>query len=249
MNRLKDRVAIVTGGGNGIGEAISELFAEEGAWVLVADIEDNAGEAAVARIRRQGGEAVFCRCDVSSKEDVRRAVKLASGKTGRIDVLCNNAAYLGQFHGVLEATEEEWDRSVRVSLMGAQYFTGEVLPFMIREKRGSIVNVVSIQALVGCMTSVAYATVKSGLLAFTRSAAYDYGSHNVRVNSICPGAIQTRIAPRPGSPHHDWQIANTMLGRVGEAREVAYAALFLASDEASYVTGASLVVDGGWTAK
>ena len=249
MNRLKGQVAIVTGGANGIGQAICELFAEEGAWVLVTDIEEQPGEATAAAIRQKGGEAVFCRCDVTSKQDVRRAVALASEKAGRIDVLCNNAAYLGQFHGVLEATDEEWNRSVRVSLMGAQYCTSEVLPFMIRQKRGSIVNMVSIQAMVGCMTSVAYTTVKAGLLGFTRSVAYDYGPRNIRVNSVCPGPIQTRIAPQPGSPHHDWQIANTMLGRVGEPREVAYAALFLASEEASYITGALLTVDGGWTAK
>ena len=120
---------------------------------------------------------------------------------------------------------------------------------MIAQNAGSIVNIVSIQAMVGCPTSVAYTTTKAGLLGYTLSAAYDYGPHNVRVNALCPGAIQTRISPKPGEPHYEWQRQQTVLGRVGTPREVATAALFLASDESSYVTGAVIPVDGGWTAK
>ncbi len=250
MDRLKDKVVIVTGGANGIGRAISELFAEEGAWVLVADIEEEPGAQTVSGIRQQGGEAEFCRCDVSVPEDVARTVKMAAARNGRIDVLVNNAAYLSpDFHGVLDASREEWDRCIGVALMGTQYFTKEALPYMIAQKKGSIVNVVSIQAMVGCPTSVAYTATKSAQLGFTLSAAYDYGPHNVRVNALCPGPIQTRISPAPGAPNYDWQCGQTVLGRVGYPREVAYAALFLASDEASYVTGAFLTVDGGWTSK
>jgi NAD(P)-dependent dehydrogenase (short-subunit alcohol dehydrogenase family) len=133
--------------------------------------------------------------------------------------------------------------------MGTHYFTREVLPYMIRQHAGSIVNVVSIQALVGCMTSVAYTSTKAALLGYTLSAAYDYGPHNIRVNSLCPGPIQTRISPAPGDPQYKWQCEQTMLARVGQPKEVAYAAVFLASDEASYITGVTLPVDGGWTAK
>jgi NAD(P)-dependent dehydrogenase (short-subunit alcohol dehydrogenase family) len=136
-----------------------------------------------------------------------------------------------------------------VSLFGTHNFTKAVLPYMIARRQGSIVNVVSIQAMVGCPTSVAYTTVKSGLLGYTLSAAYDYGPQNVRVNALCPGPIQTRISPKPGQPAYDWQCAQTVLGRVGTPREVAYAAAFLASDEASYITGAVIPVDGGWTSK
>jgi NAD(P)-dependent dehydrogenase (short-subunit alcohol dehydrogenase family) len=249
MDRLKNKTAIVTGGANGIGRAISEVFAEEGAWVLVVDVEDEAGRETVAGICGKGGRAVFCHADVSVPEDAASAVRMAAAETGRIDVLCNNAAYLGKFHAVLESTAEEWDRCVRVALMGTHYFTRETLPFMIPHKQGSIINIVSIQAMVGCMTSVAYTATKSALLGYTLSAAYDYGPHNIRVNSLCPGAIQTRISPKAGEPHYKWQCDQTMLGRVGYPREIAYAALFLASDEASYVTGATLPVDGGWTAK
>jgi NAD(P)-dependent dehydrogenase (short-subunit alcohol dehydrogenase family) len=249
MKRLEDKSAIVTGASHGIGRAIAELYAEEGARVLLVDIDAEAGEEAAEAIRRTGGQAVFCRADVSSPEEVSRAVTLASGDDGRVDVLCNNAAYLGEFHAVVESTPDEWNRCIQVSLFGTHHFTKAVLPYMIARRQGSIVNVVSIQALVGCPTSVAYTTVKSGLLGYTLSAAYDYGPQNVRVNALCPGPIQTRISPKPGQPAYDWQCAQTVLGRVGTPREVAYAAAFLASDEASYITGAVIPVDGGWTSK
>ncbi len=249
MDLLRDKVAIVTGGANGIGKAICELFAEEGAWVLIADLEESAGNELAGAIRDKGGGAEFLRTDVTSPSDIARAVKLAAARTGRIDVLCNNAAYLGEFHAVLESTQSEWDRCIQVALMGTHHFTREVLPYMIQQHHGSVVNVVSIQAMVGCMTSVAYTATKAALLGYTLSAAYDYGPYNIRVNSLCPGPIQTRIAPAPGSPHYKWQCDQTVLGRVGQPREVAWAALFLASDESSYVTGATLPVDGGWTSK
>jgi NAD(P)-dependent dehydrogenase (short-subunit alcohol dehydrogenase family) len=250
MDRLKGKVAIVTGGANGIGRAISEVYAEEGAWVLIADIEQEAGLETVCGIQEKGGQAELCRTDVSNPADVARAVKLAAQRSGRIDILCNNAAYLDpDFHAILEATEEEWDRCINVALKGTHYFTKETLPYMIAQKQGSIVNIVSIQAMVGCPTSVAYTATKAALLGFTLSAAYDYGKHNIRVNSLCPGPIQTRISPKPGEPHYVWQCGKTVLGRVGYPREVAWAALFLASDEASYITGATLPVDGGWVSK
>jgi NAD(P)-dependent dehydrogenase (short-subunit alcohol dehydrogenase family) len=249
MKRLENKVSVVTGAANGIGRAISELFAEEGAFVLVADIETQAGEDVAAGIRAKGGKAHFHQTDVTSGSNVQAAVEVAARHSGRIDILCNNAAYLGQFHAVLESTAEEWERCIQTSLMGTHFFSREVLPYMVRQQSGSIVNVVSIQAMVGCMTSVAYTATKAALLGYTLSAAYDYGPHNVRVNSLCPGPIQTRISPPAGDPHYRWQCDQTLLGRVGYPKEVAYAAVFLASDEASYITGATLPVDGGWTAK
>jgi NAD(P)-dependent dehydrogenase (short-subunit alcohol dehydrogenase family) len=248
MNRLQNKIAVVTGGANGIGRAISQLFAEEGAWVLVADVEEDAGIATVHGIRDSGGAAEFCRADVSSISDVTRAVATAAAH-GRIDILCNNAAYLGNFHAILESTDEEWSKCINVALLGTHYFTKATLPYMLQRQMGSIVNIVSIQALAGMMTSVAYAATKAALLGYTLSAAYDYGRQNIRINSVCPGPIQTRISPNPADPHYKWQCDNTVLGRVGQPREVAYAALFLASDEASYITGATLPVDGGWTSK
>jgi NAD(P)-dependent dehydrogenase (short-subunit alcohol dehydrogenase family) len=160
----------------------------------------------------------------------------------------NNAAVLGPWHDVAAATEAEWDAYYRVSLLGASRFIKSVLPYMLPHRAGSIINVSSVQGLVGARSSVAYTSVKHGLIGLTRAVAYDYGTHNIRCNAVCPGPIQTRISPEPGSEWHQRQIAKTMLGRTGEAIEVAHAAVFLASDESSYVTGAALPVDGGWTA-
>jgi NAD(P)-dependent dehydrogenase (short-subunit alcohol dehydrogenase family) len=224
------------------------MFAEESAWVLVMDIDEPAGEETVAAIQAGGGKAAFRRVDVSDENAVAEAVTFAAAQ-GQVDILCNNAAYLGQGHGVLEATHEEWTRCIQVALLGTHYTTKAVLPHMLKRKNGSIINIASIQALVGCPESVAYTATKSALLGYTLSAAYDYGRHNVRVNAVCPGPIQTRISPKPGTPHYEWQVAQTMLGRVGAPREVGAAAVFLASDEAAYVTGAVIPVDGGWTAK
>jgi NAD(P)-dependent dehydrogenase (short-subunit alcohol dehydrogenase family) len=249
MQRLKNKVAIVTGAGHGIGRAISQIYAEEGATVFMCSMNLDAGENAAADFRKVGGDATFNRCDVSEPEQISRVVKAASERNGRIDVLCNNAAYItSPWHAAGDASDEEWEKSFRVSLMGTQWFTKAVLPFMIQQKRGSIVNIGSVQSLVAGRNSAAYTAIKTALVGLTRSIAYDYGAHNIRCNVICAGAIKTRISPEPGSELHQRQISKTFLRRVGEPREVATAALFLASDESSYITGAALAVDGGWTA-
>ena len=235
MISLGGMVAIVTGGAHGIGRAIAELFTEAGAEVVIADLE----EAEVGR---------FVRADVSSADDVARVVNTAAGISGRIDVLCNNAAYLGTAHPSLDATEEEWRRCFEVSLLGAQYFTRAVLPYMIGQKSGSIINISSVQGIAAARNSAAYTSMKHGLIGLTRSVAYDYGPQNIRANAICPGAIRTRISPAEGSELHQRQISKTFLGRTGLPREVAWTALFLASDAASYITGAAIPVDGGWSA-
>ena len=248
MSRLKNKTAIVTGAAHGIGKAIAEIFAEQGAHVVIADLDKDAGEATAKEFRDKGGSASFVVCDVSSPEQTATAVQHAVEMNGRIDVLCNNAAYISSWHNSGEAPVEEWEKCFRVSLLGTQNFTRAVLPFMQKQRDGSIINISSVQGLVAGRNSAAYTTVKHGLIGFTRSVAYDYGPQNIRCNAICPGAIRTRISPPPGSELHQRQISKTFLGRVGETREVAYAALFLASDESSYVTGAVLAVDGGWTA-
>ena len=249
MDRIKDKVAIVTGGANGIGKAICERFAQEGAWVLIVDIEETVGRATAAAITASGGRAEFVRADVSNQEEVRSAVAQAAAHNGRVDILCNNAAYISSgFHGALDSTDDEWRNSIEVTLLGTHHFTKAVLPYMITQKQGSIVNVVSIQAMEGMMTSVAYTSTKAALLGYAMSVSYDYGLHNIRINSLCPGPIQTRISAGANDPHYIWQCDQTTLGRVGYPHEVAWAALFLASDESSFVTGVTLPVDGGWTA-
>ncbi len=243
--RLDGKSAIVTGAAHGIGRAIAEAFAQAGARVLIADIEEQAGAATADELRPA---AIFCRTDVALEEDAAAAVRLALDRFGRVDVLCNNAAWMGPFHGALGASREEWERCLSVSLLGAQFFSRAVLPHMIERGSGCIINIASVQAIVGARDSVAYTTAKAGLLGFTRSLAYDYGKHNIRVNAICPGPIQTRISPKPGEELYERQVSKTVLGRVGQPVEIAAAALFLASDAASYITGAVLPVDGGWTA-
>lgn len=247
--RLENKTAIVTGGAHGIGRAIAELFATEGATVFIADLDKSAGDEVVATLSKSRGRANFVQCDVSNSEQVSRAVKTAASATGCIDVLCSNAAYLSHhWHNSGDAPDDEWEKCFRVSLMGTQHFTREALPLMIRANAGSIINISSVQGLVAGRNSAAYTTVKHALIGFTRSVACDYGPHNIRCNVICPGAIATRISPPPGSELHQRQISKTFLGRTGQPREVATTALFLASDESSYITGAVLAVDGGWTA-
>jgi NAD(P)-dependent dehydrogenase (short-subunit alcohol dehydrogenase family) len=248
MKRLENKVAIVSGAANGIGRAIAELFAEEGAWVLVTDMDGAAAKTVASEICGKGGKADSARVDIRDANEIQNAVKIVSDQFGRVDVLVNNAAYIGKWHDVLNATEEEWSGCLQGTLLGTQRFTQAVLPWMIPQKRGSIIITSSIQGLVACPNSISYTTVKAGLIGFARSAACDYGKHNIRVNVIAPGPIRVGYSPKPGEPGHTYQINNTFLGRTGETRDVGYAALFLASEESSFITGTVLPVDGGWTA-
>ena len=248
MKRLSGKVAIVSGAANGIGKAISQRFAAEGAWVLVTDIDRRGGEQTVEEILARGGNGAFAEVDLGNKEQIEQSVAGVAERFGRVDVLCNNAAYIGTWHNVVDATEEEWAGCLNTTLLGTQRFTKAVLPLMIAAKGGSVVITSSIQGMVACPNSVSYSTAKAGLLGFARSAACDFGKYNVRVNVLTPGAIRVQYSPKPGESGYDYQVRNTFLGRQGETSEVASAALFLASNESSYITGAVIPVDGGWTA-
>ena len=246
--RLKDKITIVTGAAHGIGKAIARVFAQEGAFVLLADVDDGEGEKAAAEITKQGGRATFRHVDVSDEAQVAAAVQQMTLDGGRIDVLCNNAAYITTWHDVAAASTDEWKNTLQTGLMGTVYFTREVLSRMVPRRSGSIVNIASIQGIVGARNSAAYTAMKHAVVGLTRSVAYDYAPHNIRANAICPGPIETRISPQPGDESYLRQISKIPLARIGKPNDVAYAALFLASDEASFITGAILPVDGGWTA-
>ncbi len=244
LTTLENKTAIVTGAAHGIGRAIAEVFAEAGAQLVIADIDGEAGSELATSLPNTR----FVPADVSAPGDVQKVVATAAALTGRIDVLCNNAAYLGPGHASADAADEEWERCFRVALLGSQRFIAAVLPYMMNQRDGSIINMSSVQGLVGARDSVAYTSIKHAIVGLTRSVAYDYGPYNVRVNAICPGAIRTRISPQEDTELYQRQISKTFLGRVGLPQEVAHAALFLASGLASYITGAALPVDGGWSA-
>jgi len=232
---LEGKSALVTGAAHGIGAAITRMFRDAGACVVAVDIEGSDSE-------------WFFRADVCSEADADKAVEHLVKATGKIDVVVNNAAWMGQGHALIGSTEEEWQRSWEVNLIGSRNYTRAALRHMLPKRNGSIINIASIQAIAAARDSVAYTTTKAGLIGFTRSVANDYGPNNIRANAICPGAIRTRISPAEGSDMHARQISKTFLGRTGTVEDVAYAALYLASDASAYVTGAILAVDGGWSA-
>lgn len=249
MGRLQDRVAIITGGVSGIGKATAELFAREGARVVVGDLNDERGAETVDVIRRAGGEGLYVHADVSVAADARDAVARTLDRFGRVDVLVNNAG-LSIGDSVLDTDEAAWDRNFAVVLKGAYHFTRATLPAMRERRRGSIVNIASVNGLLG-LGEDAYSAAKAGLINFTQNLAVRYGAEGIRANVICPGTVRTPIwretlAKRPDV--FERLAAWYPLGRVGEPEDIARAALFLASDDAAWITGAVLPVDGGLTA-
>lgn len=253
-NRLEGKVAIVTGGAAGIGQATAILFAEEGAKVVVADVDEAAGAATVANIQAQRGQAAFVRTDISRESDARRACDEAVKTFGRLNILVNNAAAF-VLKG-LEASVEDWQRSLGVNVVGTALMSKYAAEAMKKAGGGAMVNLGSISGFVAQPSFVAYSATKAAVVQMTRNLAMDLAPFNIRVNCVCPGTILTRA-----SSDHMASIGMTLpefiaaegpkhlLNRIGTPREVAYAMLFLVSDEASFITGAHLMVDGGYTAK
>lgn len=251
--RLQGKVAIITGGGAGIGRACCELFAEEGARIVVAEINAETGGAVVHHITQAGGQAIFTHCDVASEADVAAATDMALKTYGTVDILVNNAG-IEMFKSALETSLADWDRCVNVDLRGVWLCSKYVLPTMLAQGKGAIVNISSVHAIQTMNNIAAYAASKGGVLAMTRNMALDYAPA-VRINTILPGYIATTLWDRyvaaAADPNKLIEETTSLqpMKRLGQSRDVAQSALFLASDEASWITGTSLVVDGGITAR
>jgi len=245
-------VALITGAGSGIGRAAAGLFAAEGAAVVVADVAHEAARQTVAGIEAAGGRAAAVTVDVSNEAQAQTAVSAAVREFGALHVLFNNAGiFPADDGGVLDTPPETWDRVMAVNLRGVWLCSRAAVPAMIEAGGGSIVNVASFVALVGAATAqVAYTASKGGVLSFTRELAVEYARRGIRANALCPGPIETPLlAELLSDPERrNRRLVHIPMGRLGRAEEVARAALFLASDESSFMTGSALVVDGGITA-
>jgi len=243
--RLENKVAIVTGAASGIGLAIANTFVLEGAKVVYSDINESG-------IVLEENKAFFFKCDVSKPEEVEALVKAANDKFGRLDIMINNAGIGGPLGGILDTSNEDWEKTLRINLFGVFYGLKAAARSM-KEKgiKGSIINMSSILGQVGFSGADAYCASKGGVLQLTHAAALDLALDNIRVNAIAPGFIKTNMTKDAlSNPAFKMIIeGNTPLGYAGEPDDIAQAAIYLASDEAKYVTGTALYVDGGWTAR
>ncbi|HTW60105.1 MAG TPA: SDR family NAD(P)-dependent oxidoreductase [Terriglobales bacterium] len=247
---LKSKVAVVTGAASGIGRGIALRLAEMGAFVAVLDIDLKNGAATAKKIRALGGESVFLKCDVRRASDCRSAVEAVIAEKKKIDILCNCAG-IAIRKDIVELTEEEWDRTLDITLKGIYLLSHEVIPHMIRGGGGSIVNIGSGWSLKGGPRAAAYCAAKAGAVNLTRAMAIDHGKHNIRVNCVCPGDVDTAMlrseCAQLGQDEKAFlrEAANRPLARVGMPDDVANAVLFLVSPMSTWITGAAVVVDGG----
>jgi len=251
--RLKDKIALITGGTSGIGEATALLFAKEGAKVAITGRNQERGAAVAEQIRKANGEAVFVRSDVSVIAECEHAVNQTLRNFGRLDILFNNA---GVFYAqtALECSEQQWDEQINVNLKGTFLMSKFALPSMIAQRSGVIVNNSSGWGLVGGDHAVAYCASKGGVVLMTKAMAIDHGKQGIRVNCICPGDVETPMLPADAKMRGlswDKYLAGCNqrpMGRIGTPEEIAKAVLFLASEDSSFMTGSALMVDGGGTA-
>ena len=251
--RLENKVAIVTGAGSGIGHATANLFAKEGAKVVVADIESSLGKETVEEISKNGGTAVQAVADVSKADEVRAMIKTCIANFGKLDILFNNAGIEGPRGLLWKMKEDDWNRVIDVNLKSVFLGCKYAIPHMKRTK-GSIINTASELGLVGSTSHPAYSASKGGIIALTRSLALQCAPYGIRVNCICPGATETPLLVRfVGEKQRERELRKVTqeipLRRLGKPIDIAYAALYLASEESSFVTGSILVVDGGSTAQ
>ena len=252
MFDVKNKVAIVTGARRGMGRTHALALAKAGAKVVVSDISQEDCQIVVKEIEKAGGEAIAIKCDVSKKEEVDNMVKATVDKWEKVDILINNAGVC-QFKPFLELTEQEWDRTIDINLKGYFLCSQAAAKEMVRQKSGAIVNIASVamgQVGVGFATLAHYSASKGGIVAMTETMAIELGPYNIRVNAIAPGTIETpMIDPIKQDPKAmEGILARVPLHRVGKPEEVSNLVLFLASDASSYMTGSTVVIDGGWLA-
>jgi len=248
--RLQNKIAIITGAGSGIGRGIALAFVKEGAKVVVADWSEEGGKEAVEQVRKINGEAVFVKTDVSKTVDIDKMVKTCLDKFGRVDILVNNAG-IYRVYNLHEMSEEDWDKTINVNLKSVFLGSKRVIPEMLKQGQGKIINTASIAGLVGFAQSGAYCASKGGIIALTKEMALDYAPKKINVNCICPGVIKTAMTKDMITDPATKQFleSSTPYPRLGEPADIAMAAVYLASNESDFVNGHVLVVDGGWIAK
>lgn len=250
--RLENKTALITGGSSGIGRESALLFAKEGAQVIVADINDEAGAETVSLIRQTGGEATYFHADVSNAAEAAAMIEFAEKTYGKLQVLFNNAGIMHSDDDDAVSTEEAvWDLTMRINVKGVFFGCKYGIPALRRAGGGSVINTASFVALLGAATpQIAYTASKGAVLSMTRELAVIHARENIRVNALCPGPLRTELLMKFLNTEEKKQrrLVHIPMGRFGEAREMAQAALFLASDESSFTTGAEFVVDGGITA-
>ncbi len=253
MNRVLDKVAIVTGAGGGMGRAIASLLAKEGAKVTVSDVNEVNGKKVAEEIRKGGGEALFIKHDVTKEKDWEEVIRMTLERFGKLDVLVNNAGVM-VWKNIESTSLDEWRWLMGINLDGVFLGTKYAMGAMKKSGEGSIINISSAAGLVGTLDTSAYHASKGGVRIFTKAAAFEcskagYG-YNIRVNSVHPGVIKTPMVEALFKDEEKMKAALSwhLVGRFGEPEDVAYGVLYLASDESKFVTGTELVIDGGWTA-
>lgn len=249
---FEGKVALVTGAGSGIGRATAVAFSREGASVVVCDIDVNGGEDTVRMITDAGGEAYFVRADVSQADQVENLVNETVGKYGRLDYAFNNAGIEGEQAVTADCPEDNWDRVIDVNLKGTWLCMKHEIPQMLKQGKGSIVNMSSVAGLIGYRNIPAYVASKHGVIGLTKTAALEYATTGIRINVVCPGVIRTPMVDRfaGGSPEGEEQLMESEpIGRLGVPEEIAEAVIWLCSDAASFVLGHAMVIDGGLVAQ